>query len=672
MQKRFVGLFIFQLLGLFVATSNAGQGLSYNKVGELYLQSFESIAPEEKPSNEPIDFKNETQLSDRELRSITFSAFASTSDNQPNKKTYSHLETAAKDLNLFSYQSKEQGSEKNSLFSKINNTVTVLGEAVLAKQLANPISNIAQLNKKQAFIKLLLKDEELFKGLDDAVNSIVDDQSGLLYFWKEVDSLEKDSLNSLFFKSDSFLKGLNKSSLAQEVKTRTTMLLDAFPLTLLVTLPFTFYASKHIAEVAKYNRSHGHVDQAAADEDAAKKVLLVGIGGTILAPYVIYLAIPKLRDARNKANYIQRKLMCVAKVLNVFDELQNLLKDNSIATNALSSNATTKDSESTQDFNTLLGLLRTNTFKGNPSFFSWTGRVKAAYSLMQEHKTEFVKFMHFVGEVDAYLSIAKLYKKHPQTKNHYSFVTFANKNAPYIKVQQFWNPMLDAQVAVANSLEFNIGGKGRIAVVTGSNSAGKSTIMINGLTDTLWLAQTLGIAPAGQLTATPFDLIATSMKVQESIMTGQSHFVAEAQHATKLLESIKNLPTDKKAFMAIDELFEGTTAAVGSKALHDFGKSLAQYKNLIAVICTQYQSDPTLLEQETKGICKNYKVDVVKNANGTITRPYLVEEGVSQVSIGAQLLEGAFDTQDEEPDVTDDQFDGDQDQEIDTGEDKEL
>ncbi len=669
MQKRSVGLFIFQLSGLFSTISNAGQELNYNKVGELYLQSFESIAPEEKPSNEPIDFKSETQLSDREMRSITFSAFASTPDNQQNKKTYSDLETAAKDLNLFSYQSKEQGSEKNSLFSKINNTVTVLGEAVLAKQLANPIANIDQLNKKQAFITLLLNNEELFQKLNDTIKSIVDDQSGLLYFWKEVEATEQKSLSSLFLPKDGFFQGSNKSSIVQEVYTHKSGFLLSVPILISIVKAmqselkrrdYAFHAKRIESLGGGWGQGASLRQERCCENDAkTNRNLYLGFAGifALVTSYLGYSLIPPI-ELRNKLSYIHKKLICVSGLLRAFDTIQDLLKGHHIPMDLVFGDTPTKESEDSPDLDTLLSLLRTNTFRGNPSFFSWTGRVKAAYYLMQKHKTEFVTFMKFVGAIDAYLSIVKLYKKNHNGDNHYSFVKFVDKKVPYISAYQFWNPMLDAGVAVANNVACNLNGKGRIAIVTGPNLAGKSTIMIHGITDTLWLAQTLGIAPAIHLAVTPFALIATSIKVQEDIVSGQSHFVAQAQHATKLLESIKNLPTDKKAFMAIDGLFEGTTAAVGSKALHDFGKSLAQYKNLIAVICTQYQSDPTLLEQETKGICKNYKVDVVKNADGTITHPYLVEEGVGQVKVGAQLLSEAY-TQ------------SDQDQEIDTSEDKE-
>ncbi len=660
-------IFILIISGLTLCptTEQAGQELSYSQIGELYLNSFTSIADADdalkSPDDNKVDFKSEPHMSDRELRALAFTAFASSKEHDNERKTvYYDLETVAKDLNLFFYESKDQDANTYSLFSKINNTVTVFGEVALAKKLANPLTKIADLNKRQNFIRLLLKNQELFEKLNNAINMPTESQSGLLYFWKDVDALEAEKINSLFFKTDSLFQALNKSSFGQEATTRLNQLTKA----IIISLPLILFGGAVLS---------GRKAAATSKEDLNKGIGLslacVGLGtcsvkSAIILPGYLYQTLPLIIEDLHKVNYIHKKLICAAQVLQVAETLQSLLVNNSIAINALSIDLAAKDRgpSDSPDFNTLLSLLRTDTFKGDPSFFSWTGRVKAAYFLMQEHKDTFTKFIKYIGEIDSYLSIAKLYKKHHETKNHYSFATFAGKDAPYIQAQQFWNPMLNTDVAVANNLELDVDGKGRIAIVTGSNSAGKSTIMINGLTSTLWLAQTLCIAPAKHLTITPFACIATAMNVQDSVLAGESHFVAQVKKAADLKNIVKKLPWDKKIFMAIDELFDGATPSVGSKALHDFGKSLAEYKNLIAVICTQYQKDPTLLEQETNGICKNYKVDVVRNADGTITRPYLVEEGVSQVSIGAQLLEEAFDTQDEEPNVTDDQFDGDQDQ----------
>ncbi len=625
----FAASILLYLLGLCVTTTQPGQELSYSQIGKLYLQSFESLAPKPKKIGEPTALKSDVSLSDRELRAAVFHSFSSKDDTQLEKVVYSPLETVVQDLNLFFYKSKDQKARNNSLFSKINNTITIFGEAVLTKKLANPLSSIDQLDKNQAFVKLLLHDRQLCNDLEDALNILKESQSDLLSFWTETNQLEKESIDELFFANDSFFKNLNKNSIIQgsAISLRWKQFMVGFslasvPVAALVAL-FWAAAGKTLANT----------------KPQRNPIFMVTAASVPFLAVMGYYQKRHNKEQSDQLNYLRKKLTCAARLVDTFDSFYDILKNNSIAMNALTNAKAITEQQRSNDFNTLLALLRTNTFKGDPSFFSRMSRIPAAYYLMQENKAEFATLMKFVGEVDAYLSIVKLYKKHHGTKNHYSFATYVDKSEPYINIKQFWNPMLNAHIAVANSLEFNVNGKARIAVVTGSNSAGKSTIMINGLTNSLWLAQTLGITSADQLTMTPFACIATSIKVRESLLAGASHFVAQTRQAASLIDLVKNLPLDQKAFMAIDELFDGTTPAIGSKALHDFGKSLVKYKNLIAVICTQYQKDPTFLEQETNGICKNYKVDVVKNDDNTITRPYLVQEGVSKINIGVELLQ---------------------------------
>lgn len=711
--KILAGAYSFALI-CSMGIAQADQSFGYAKIGESYLQSFEGIKPASSApssSSSKVDFSKATPLSAREMCATTFSIFARV-QNADNAAVYSPLETLVHDLNLFCFHSKDEKLRGNHLFSKVNQTRTVFGQAALAYKLANPTADITQLRKNQEFVKVLLSDEELFKALDSAIEQVAERQSDLLTFWQEVAKLEQEQIDKLFFKKDGYLKwlnlkALNKSSLAMEASTRMSniypllwLTCDKVGLPVLKRLrtsvfggeaakesifidilnnlksmpadynPIAYYKSyqnkftgPELANLdAAFEQSYDqtkamfenlHVpftdtlgEFKAKQLKMTKGFIITGLvtsgGWNLFKVYLAYGSLRSMLDMQHTTNHIHRKLIGAARVVQAVDAINAQLSAHKATSAALGTLRAAMEEKASANFKTLLGLLRTNTFKGNESVFSLSGRVKAAYTLIQEVKDELISFMKFVGEVDAYLSIAKLYKKYQHTPLAYSFVTFIEQDAPYIELQNFWNPMLDVTKAVGNNITFNVDGTGRAAIVTGSNSAGKSTIMVNGLSSTLLLAHTLGIAPVTSATMTPFDYLATSLKVQDNVATGESHFVAETRHAARLSDAIAQLPTGKKAFIAIDELFEGTTAAVGSKALHDFGQTLAAHDNLIFVISTQYQGEPTKLEQETNGVCKNHRVDVIKNDDGTITRPYKVEEGVSQVSIGNELLQQAF------------------------------
>ena len=60
--------------------------------------------------------------------------------------------------------------------------------------------------------------------------------------------------------------------------------------------------------------------------------------------------------------------------------------------------------------------------------------------------------------------------------------------------------------------------------------------------------------------------------------------------------------------------------------------------NLIFIFATHFPLI-TELEKATHGTVKNYKVDVIKNEDGTITRPFKLEPGISTTSIANELLQ---------------------------------
>lgn len=645
--------------------------LSYAQIGESYIKSFGLV--ESNGKNEKSDFSKGIALSDQQMRATVFALFDCT-EKEKMHQTFSPMETVAHDLNLFYFQSKEEQLRSHHLFSKIDYTQTVFGQAVLAKKLASPCADINQLRKNQDFVKCLVEDEKLFKSLDKAVQDVREHQEALLYFWQDIGTIEQEQIDALFFKSylpEKVRNLMNRSPLFMEVVTRFN---NAWPLLwfmvdkmvftvadrffgqstdllqgtkeVLCDLVLRDYNPFEIREeysqycLKKVNQSlkPGIVDFIFSDNDRS---ILIPWRFLVKIPLAIMFTRTQI-NVTSKITYIHDKLMGAGAVVQAADQINTILAKHKNLYPALSYAKDVAEKNISVSGKKLFDLLRTNTFKGEASFFSLSGRVKAAYSLMQEVKNELAAYMKFIGQIDAYLSIAKLYKEQ-STKNHYCFVDYEEQATPHIKLCGFWNPMLDPQKAVGNSIEFGTSKTSRGALVTGSNSAGKSTIMITGLASTLLLAQVLGIAPADEMSITPFAYIGTSLKIQDNVATGQSHFVAETKHASRIANTIKQLPSGAKAFLVVDELFEGTTAQVGSKALYDFGKKLATNDNLIFVICTQYQSEPTMLEHDTNGVCKNYRVDAIKNEDGTITRPYKVELGVSQVSIGQNLLDDAFD-----------------------------
>jgi hypothetical protein len=94
--------------------------------------------------------------------------------------------------------------------------------------------------------------------------------------------------------------------------------------------------------------------------------------------------------------------------------------------------------------NKLLGMLNTNTFIGQPSFWSVTGRVLAAYELMKQVKDELAPVYAAAGELDMYVALAKLYNSREGKQARYCMVNFVeNSTTPIIDAHNFWNPFIN-------------------------------------------------------------------------------------------------------------------------------------------------------------------------------------------------------------------------------------
>ena len=216
----FVGLLISPALSL-GANAQAAQpqqqnSIPFSDVGNLYLKSFNTI--EEQPA-EKLEFgkKKKTkfkakQLTESEKRNITFNAIANSGVfDAPTDRP------APCDLQFFKKMEVFKGEENgSSLLSTIDRTQTIFGKAALVNMLARLTPDAAALKKRQAVIKELVDNEQLFGQLEQALQTIKGAESALLSYFKE----ESPSNNKLFKKvyfNSRLLKPLNKSAIALEV-----------------------------------------------------------------------------------------------------------------------------------------------------------------------------------------------------------------------------------------------------------------------------------------------------------------------------------------------------------------------------------------------------------------------------------------------------------------------
>lgn len=347
-----------------------------------------------------------------------------------------------------------------------------------------------------------------------------------------------------------------------------------------------------------------------------------------------------LKDA---ANFLQTRLIGMADLLESVDSVDSLVSNpeyKETLKNHLTAAKILNDGHKNDEIEYLITLLMSSTFEGKASFFSQTGKVLAAYTLMEHHKDAFVPFIAAIGEIDACMSMAKLIKASQNDRVVYSFVEFKESEKPYLLIEDFWNQFVDKRHVVVNTVEFGAPNGYRCMTLTGSNTGGKSTLLKAILMDLL-TAHVGGFVAGKKAVMTPFAYIGTLIHVGDDVAAGHSKFAAEVKRAKECMDCIANLLPGQFAFIASDELFTGTSAEECENAEIDFEERIAANKHILSIGSTHYYK-LTKLEERFKGIFKNFKVEVKKDEFGNLVRPFKLEPGINSSHIANDLLNQGF------------------------------
>lgn len=193
------------------------------------------------------------------------------------------------------------------------------------------------------------------------------------------------------------------------------------------------------------------------------------------------------------------------------------------------------------------------------------------------------------------------------------------------------HPLLDPAGRVANDVRLS--GPGSALLVTGSNMAGKSTLLRS-------VGLNLALAFAGgPVCAThmrcPRVRLRASMRAEDSLQSGASYFRAELK---KLESVIENAEVDPPVFFLLDELLRGTNATArhaGSRAI-----ILHLLKRHGTGLVATHDTALASLETELPGRVRNaHFTDVA--INGEMTFDYALREGVVKTSNALRLLKMA-------------------------------
>lgn len=178
-------------------------------------------------------------------------------------------------------------------------------------------------------------------------------------------------------------------------------------------------------------------------------------------------------------------------------------------------------------------------------------------------------------EIEALNSLANFAWLNP----HYVFPEIVT-DAPLFRASALGHPLIKSEFKVSNDLELSRDPK--IAILTGSNMAGKSTLLRT-VGVNLCLAYVGGPVNAQRLQVSLFRIF-TCIKVSDSVQDGLSYFYAEVKRLKALLAATE-IADDLPVLFLIDEIFRGTNSRerhIGGRA---FIRELAQ-RGMVGLVAT--------------------------------------------------------------------------------------
>lgn len=205
----------------------------------------------------------------------------------------------------------------------------------------------------------------------------------------------------------------------------------------------------------------------------------------------------------------------------------------------------------------------------------------------------------------------------------------SGSEGPGLSADGLAHPLLPAEARVTNDV--CLMGAGSCLVVTGSNMAGKSTLL-RAVGLNLALALAGGPVCARRFSCSPVRIRA-SMRAEDDLGQGASYFHAELSKLRGVIEGAEAQPP---IFFLLDELLRGTNA----RARHVGAKAVIEHlldRGALGLVAT-HDVQLGLLEEERPSLVRNaHFTDVV--IDGEMTFDYRLQEGVVKTSNALRLLQ---------------------------------
>ncbi|WP_339043770.1 MutS-related protein [Cardinium endosymbiont of Tipula unca] len=646
------------------------------QLAEFYLKSFHDEEKQKKPNKQDNDNQatvanvTELHLSPREERVVVFhEVFAKSKIYQDRHQHMGQVlnQYAWNDLHLFRGTTT---TPEYHFLSRINKTITTLGEGALASLISAPIADLHALTQRQQIVRCLYKENQLRNDFQDELQNYKQAEKGMLSFWTETNPLynkEYDKyLTELFYTGNP----LTDTS-ARSLQIRKLLLRDTWHIySNYIWYPLLGVAVGELLTVSVNEFTHRmyysnlypmfwpiyslvHIRDMSINGkkiESEAKTSLYSLSGymTLHSFWQYYKGYRNYKEYSGVLKHLALRMADIQTFLNTAKQLDALVQHHpqleALYGQQLSATrALLAYSKETSQVGNLLSYLEELPLRSWSYLSDNAGKLLASYRLFVAHKAIFHDAMYELGQLDAFVSIAALMQETDAigAPHTYAFTTFLSPKAPIkpcLTLTEMWNPMLEPMAAIGNDVAMGAATHVQNIILTGPNAGGKSTFL-TGVVQAILLSQTFGVAPAKSCEMTPFSKINTYIDVTDDIAAGKSLFLAEACRFQEHLSLLRALKEDEWGFSIFDEPFSGTNPTEGAAAEYSVLNFIAKYNNSLSIVATHYPTVMLLEQNEPAKGFRNYKVFINhKGKDHKIEYTYKVIPGESNQTIAIDIL----------------------------------
>ncbi len=241
-----------------------------------------------------------------------------------------------------------------------------------------------------------------------------------------------------------------------------------------------------------------------------------------------------------------------------------------------------------------------------------------------------------LGELEALASLSVLLHQDPSAR----MPEIAGEGEPF-EADTLVHPLLMPDRRVANDVALR--GPGTCLIVTGSNMAGKSTLL-RAVGVNIALARAGGPVTAARFRV-PRVRLRASMRIADSLQTGASYFQAELSRLRIVVDRADRSPP---IFFLLDELLRGTNA----KARHIGARAVVRHlleRGATGIVATHDVALSELEAEQPERVTNVHFTDVI--ADGEMIFDYRLRPGVVRTSNALRLLSQVGIEVEDDPDL---------------------